>query len=257
METTFFAIKRLHLRTLAIGRRLLVPSLLTPARFDLARLVALRAEGIIQRSIVTILGVSGATVSRMLKALERMGVVVRSPWELDRRCLLVQITPIGIDLLGRAYAETVMPRISEHMAAAMITDQQHPDIDDPEVVRAVGAFEDRLVHARLRLRDPSPVRHPWLAVDVVDMHRMMFDRYTTPPPDHVASYSGIEEQCITSEGRGLAWDPPAGYVPPAPDSYGLMPSPEDLGRTAPRPTDHRAHRERAAAVAEYCAMRSL
>ncbi|MDB4945107.1 MAG: hypothetical protein JWP97_4641 [Labilithrix sp.] len=249
MEPVFFGIKRVHLRTVAITRRLLEPSLLTPARFDMMRIVAAREGGILQRNIEYLLGVSAATVSRMLTALERLGAVVRSRWERDRRCQMVEVTAIGTELVGRGFAETLDPRITEHMAATMVADRKNPDIDAEDVRAAVASFEDGLVRARRRLRDPSRVRHPWGAHDILHMANAALVPDAGPPPLFHPTYLPHEEHFITGAGRALAWDPPRGYVPPPPESYGLLPSPEDLGRRSRRPTDHPAHREKLRAAA--------
>ena len=72
MHAAFFGLKRVHLRILAVSRSLLARVALTPARFDMIRIVELHTEGIPQRNIQYLLGVSAPTVSRMVKALEKL-----------------------------------------------------------------------------------------------------------------------------------------------------------------------------------------
>ncbi len=104
----FFGIKRVHLRTLAVSRGLLGErGALTPARFDMIRVIELHTEGIPQRNIQYLLGVSAPTVSRMLKALELLGMVVRRRWALDGRSLYVRLTEMGRDV-ARAARETLI-----------------------------------------------------------------------------------------------------------------------------------------------------
>lgn len=222
METAFFGVKRLHWRVVAITGRLLEPSTLTPARFDLMRILALRPEGIIQRNIVLLLGVSAPVVSRILKALERAGTVVRTRWERDRRCKLVRITDLGTELVGRAFAETLDPRVGEHMVATLVADRRHPDIDDESLRAKVAALEDGIVRARGRLHDTSPVRHPWKSDDILSMMETALVHDREPPPLFDPTYFPPEQYGLTTEEIGLLWDPPPGYVPPDIDS-GLLP----------------------------------
>src|SRR4029079_19247651 len=94
MHPIFFGIKRVHLRVVAVTRKLLLGVQLTPARFDMLRIVGLHEHwGAAQSKIQYLLGVSAATVSRMLKSLEVLGFVVRKRMARDARCVLVPLTP--------------------------------------------------------------------------------------------------------------------------------------------------------------------
>jgi len=93
MHAIFFGIKRVHLRVLAVTRRMIGLSALTRARFDMLRIVELHPHGITQSTIRWLLGVSAPTVSRMLKALQRLGFVDRHRDARDGRCVRVRLTP--------------------------------------------------------------------------------------------------------------------------------------------------------------------
>ena len=76
MNVAFFGIKRVHLRVVHLTHALLRGKHLTPARFDLMRIVELYGdETVPQASIQNLLGVSAPTVSRMLKSLQKLGFV--------------------------------------------------------------------------------------------------------------------------------------------------------------------------------------
>jgi hypothetical protein len=68
---------------------------LTAARYDV--LYALQSHGgeLRQSELRDLLGVTGATISRMLRALERLRVLWRQRDWLDRRRLIVRLTDLG------------------------------------------------------------------------------------------------------------------------------------------------------------------
>jgi DNA-binding MarR family transcriptional regulator len=103
--------------------------LLVPLLDGRARSVRELAEGA---------GVASPTATRMLDGLVRDGVAVRRPSESDRRCVLVELTPAGRELLAerrraararrrslyerlepdeRADAERILQRLAEVMVA--------------------------------------------------------------------------------------------------------------------------------------------
>src|SRR3954471_16894373 len=95
MHASFFGIKRVHLRVLAVTRPMIKDYELTPARFDMLRVVLLHPDGIAQTTLRWLLGVSAPTVSRMLKSLQQLGFVERERDLADGRCLNVLLTPRG------------------------------------------------------------------------------------------------------------------------------------------------------------------
>jgi DNA-binding MarR family transcriptional regulator len=101
MNRIFLGAKRTHHSCLRISRTLLGKAL-TPARFDM--LFVLEAcdpqrFGIRQADLCTILGVSGATVSRMLKSLDELGYVHRQLDEDDGRRRVISLTDDGRALI--------------------------------------------------------------------------------------------------------------------------------------------------------------
>lgn len=74
MHAIFFGLKRAHHGTLRITRRILAALGLTAARFDLLYAVKKATRyGVNQSALRKVLGVSRATVSRMLASLEERG----------------------------------------------------------------------------------------------------------------------------------------------------------------------------------------
>lgn len=76
----------------------------TPARFQILMLIwATKGHGVPHKEIVAALGVSRATVSGLMGALERDGLV-KSIVDLDdRRNLLASLTPKGLSVVERAF----------------------------------------------------------------------------------------------------------------------------------------------------------
>lgn len=162
MHSMFFGIKRVHLRTLHISRVLLNEKGLTPARFDMMRIIELhRAYGVTQAKIIALLGVSGATVSRMLSSLEDLGYVVREQIARDRRALTVKITKLGLERVRHAREKLVDSGRAERLALRAFE-------LSPDRARAPLAMMVRfLSRIRKNLADPAPFEHPWTGQDLV------------------------------------------------------------------------------------------
>ena len=223
METMFFGIKRVHLCVQKILKKVLRPSILTPAQFDMLRIVGLR-KGLWQRTLWHLLGVSRATVSKMLKKLYLHGCITREVDPRDRRQRIVLLTPVGEDLLMRAYLAGIDTRVGEQMVKTAIACAPSPDLEDQNIQRSVFAFEDALVKARREFCDPSLVRMPWTTDDLT----VMGQRALEPDPRKPEAYEGYflstedDREELTSEQITLLWNPPRGYVPPPPDTLGLL-----------------------------------
>jgi DNA-binding MarR family transcriptional regulator len=99
MHAVAFATKRAHLRTLHHLQRITKRLGLTPARYDM--LLAIGRGGLLQRDLWRRFDVSRTTVSRMVRALESLGLVTRhrNAGEPSRR---VNLTDKGRILLDRA-----------------------------------------------------------------------------------------------------------------------------------------------------------
>ena len=110
MHAIFFGLKRAHHRVIyGVSRTLLraTETRLTPARFDLLDLVLRNGGSIAQWKLIELLGVSGATVSRMLTSLEKIKLVVRARWETDARHRIVELTREGRRRVKRVLRQLV------------------------------------------------------------------------------------------------------------------------------------------------------
>ena len=125
----------------------------TPARFDMLRIVHVHdVEGVSvpQANIREVLGVSGATVSRMLKSLEGLGYIVRErkKWRPGLH--------VGFTEEGRALVKQLMARF---------IDNKHIDVELDELVepepRQLRAFDKLLLFFRNTYQDNARFAHPW------------------------------------------------------------------------------------------------
>jgi DNA-binding MarR family transcriptional regulator len=100
MNAVAFGTKRAFHGFLRVMRKPLASVGLTPARFDM--LFAMFSKGdrqnrrwISQRALRRALGVCSSVVSRMVRKLEELGLVVRERSEFDRRQILVRLSDLG------------------------------------------------------------------------------------------------------------------------------------------------------------------
>lgn len=102
MHALFFQVKTAHLSVQVVARRLAREIDLTPARFDM--LVAIsrhqRYPGTRQDELRRTLHVSTSNVSRMVRALARLGWVERTRDHDDRRTWRVRLTERAEEMLG-------------------------------------------------------------------------------------------------------------------------------------------------------------
>jgi DNA-binding MarR family transcriptional regulator len=166
MHPTFFSVKRVHLSLVAWQRVLLrsqCGTRITPARFDLMRVIAAHGGSCARWRLVKVLGVSGTVVSRMVKALERDGLVRRSREPHDRRCVLVSLTGLGRFDVDQARLFTEGPAL-ESLARRVFS------FADGGSARQATVFAEFLQEARVNLRDRAPLPHPWVADRLFDEH---------------------------------------------------------------------------------------
>ena len=109
MNRLLFSLKRAHQATLRFSRHALKGTGLTQARYDLLHAVKLKKGCISQRELDEVLGVTRATVSRMLGSLEELGFVRREVDPRDRRCNIVWLTAEGAACLQATYDKIVRP----------------------------------------------------------------------------------------------------------------------------------------------------
>jgi DNA-binding MarR family transcriptional regulator len=146
MDDVFFGAKRVHLAVNRWAARVLRAFGLTPARFDLMRLIYERGYRFSQDSLRHRLGVARSTVSRMLRALEALGFVTREVDDSDRRTRMCTLTFEGRRAAASVMSALVWPRVvAEAINTALRAD---PKVTDVEAERASAEWLfRRLVYA--------------------------------------------------------------------------------------------------------------
>ena len=109
MHALMFQLKRAHLRAVAGARAMAEKTGLTPARHDVMRAIIAFGNGEgdeYQKRIWKALGLSRATISKMVRRLVELGLLSRRRAPRDRRTFLVRLTRQGMKRWRRAFVLT-------------------------------------------------------------------------------------------------------------------------------------------------------
>jgi DNA-binding MarR family transcriptional regulator len=158
MNQIFFGMKRAYHGVLRITRSALAKLGLTAARFDLMFVVHQQRD-VTQRDLRRELGVSAATVSRMLKSLESIGLLRRERASWDRRQRLVRLTEAG----GRRIRSAIRHFIKWGAAQLMVDSALCPEdwYDDAACLTAMDAFDGFLDNIREAYGDSAALYYRW------------------------------------------------------------------------------------------------
>jgi DNA-binding MarR family transcriptional regulator len=163
MNAITFATKRAYHGFLRLTRKGLAAVGLTAARFDM--LLAIRgsvrkdenyAFGIAQGDLSRALGVSKSVVSRMLKSLEALELVMRCQGD-DRRYKAVWMTEKG-EAVFRAARDMLMRSVQRVVLTAVCFGQRFDRKEHRARLHQLGSY---LTALRVYLGDKAPVVHDW------------------------------------------------------------------------------------------------
>jgi DNA-binding MarR family transcriptional regulator len=183
MDRFQFSVKRVFRRSVQLGEMMTSCYGLTPARFDLMRAIECQRRKWLPLSDVrALLGVSGPTVSRMVKALVKRGYLERRRDPEDGRRRQVHITDLGRRALGCAVQHIVKSGYMREVTGRVVSD--YTDFGRATKAERALALEQMmaLLHtAQANLGDTSRFEHD--------------DRGHRPPPiDLTISNSDRDEQ---------------------------------------------------------------
>lgn len=177
MQQVFFGMKRVmyNLRRKFWDelRKCWIPA--TPAQYEVLRILQAYEEcGVPRFKLVRLLGVSGPVVSRMLRALESVGLIERKRAERDRRSIIVTLTSFGFGAIygwnpkePKDFQQWMDARIRETFTSS----QERADIE----LDLLGRY---LWRARYNAEDTSPRLNPFTCGDVLSLRGWI----TLPPP---------------------------------------------------------------------------
>jgi len=164
MNAITFGTKRAFHGFLRVTRRPLQGMGLTAARFDLLSVLVKagrpdgRLSGVRQSDVRRILGVTAPVVTRMLRALEGLGLVAR--WrelEWDRRQIRVALTEAGERCIQ--WARKIMQRAMRRMVYEAICFGRSRNRDAR--LRHMETLESYLWALRERFGDTAGLYYPW------------------------------------------------------------------------------------------------
>jgi DNA-binding MarR family transcriptional regulator len=170
MHAVFFGLKRAHHATLRITRRVLTAMGLTAARFDMLYAVMTSGEGLAQSALRKSLGVSRATVSRMLGSLEKLGLVVRKAHAYDRRQRFVALTAEGRERITSAHGQFTRSEWAQlAVDSALCSDPYSNDdwCNESACIHATSSLEGWLHCICRAFYDRATLDYPWSPEDNV------------------------------------------------------------------------------------------
>ncbi len=158
MNVIYFGLKRAFQSTLRVTRWRFEMFGLTPARFDL--LYCIRSGGWMhQREFRRLLGVTAQTISRMLRSLEKLGLVVRNRSFGDRRKLIVELTKEGRERIRRAvYFIITQGPVRLAFDAALAGKRW---FDELTCLTETENLQSMLIRVRRTFGDVAELHHPW------------------------------------------------------------------------------------------------
>jgi len=157
MHAILFGMKRAFQASLRVMRRPLQPFGLTAARFDMLWCILQSdahddAYPLFQSEVRKRLGVTAATVTRMMQSLEALGLVRRKRDFFDRRQIVVSLTRDGLDRVRAAYAHFVERKAAERTIRSALGDEK-PMGERPSDDQAASCTMDRLGELLDRIRE--------------------------------------------------------------------------------------------------------
>jgi DNA-binding MarR family transcriptional regulator len=163
MNAHFFSTKRAHYAVLRILRKPLKSFGLTSARYDLLHVLfgdggrKSRGWTVRQSEVCRQLGVCKSVVSRMLKSLEKLGLVTRSGVSVDKRLKFVELTPRGLNCVRET--RQCLERAARRLLCIAVCIGIRRD--RAAIFEHMCAFESYLNMMRHHYGDTAALLYPW------------------------------------------------------------------------------------------------
>jgi DNA-binding MarR family transcriptional regulator len=159
MNAIFFGCKRAFQASLRITRPWLSELGLTAARFDMLTAIVKHPYGVLQNRLRNVLGVSAATVSRVLRSLEQLGMIRRCRSPVDRRLVHVSLTTEGRMRIRLATYVFITSGAAQLAVDCALTDNRSHD--ESSCILQMDLVESALHRLRSTFRDPADLYYPW------------------------------------------------------------------------------------------------
>lgn len=161
-HSTLFAVKRTFHKFTWWTRDYLDRFGITPSRYDILYILETRGSPVWQSTIRRILGVTGATTSVLLQALEGLRLIVRKRSDTDRRQVEVTITSLGAHVFEKVRnaldLSTGMGVIHDGVANMLRLSGEGTQI----AWQRIADFDATLMRMRRRLGDVARLVYRWL-----------------------------------------------------------------------------------------------
>ena len=162
MHRNLYGLKRAFQSTLRLTRPILTKMGLTAARYDLLYALWHRRVPMWQAYLRRVLGVTRATVSRMLGSLEELGYVARKPDPYDRRGKLVELTALGRERITFAHRRLVRSRwLQLAIDSAMGVEGQEERWYEGPCFKMMAQLDNLLNTLRRGFYDLGSLEYPW------------------------------------------------------------------------------------------------
>jgi DNA-binding MarR family transcriptional regulator len=166
MHVVYFGFKRAFHATLKVNRPLLDRHGITPARFDLLYCIHQnQLDKVRQSTIRRELGVARPTVSRMVRSLEKLGLVARDIDYQDARQKRLGLSAAGRKVVRRVLRKLVRSDVVDRYVRRAFS---YPDAPPSRRCTDIGAIADlnyTLDRFRRCFGDVATLDYPWCPDD--------------------------------------------------------------------------------------------
>ena len=166
MHVLYFGLKRAFQATLQINRPLLARHGVTPARFDLLYCIHKDLDDRVrQSSIRKALGVARPTVSRMVRSLEKLGLLVRGIDLSDSRQRSLRLSVAGRKVVRRVLRKLVRSDVVDRCVRRAFAYPEAPPSRRRTDLSLIAELDYTLARFRRCFGDFATLEYPWYPDD--------------------------------------------------------------------------------------------
>ena len=162
MHVVYFGFKRAFQATLKVNRLLLDRHGITPARFDLLYCIhQTQLDKVRQSTVRKALGVARPTVSRMVRSLEKLGLVARHVDYDDARQKRLRLSVAGKKIVRRVLRKLVRSDVVDRCVRRAFSYPDAPPSRRRTNIGAIEALDHTLGRFRTCFGDVATLEYPW------------------------------------------------------------------------------------------------
>lgn len=158
MNQVFFSLRRAFHTSNRFLFKLVEPFGITPARLDLLHAIEELRIQPRQTQLAKLFGVTAATMSKLVRAIERLGLIARERDPRDARAVRISLTDAGLKLLRRARRAVMGSGAAELAAVSAVT---YTWWDANEAFCQLETFVDALCRLRRQFGDQAWFYYAW------------------------------------------------------------------------------------------------